>query len=128
MSEIEIRFSGNTIAPGVTQKMPEIMSKGVNKLEGDLVEQEQVVSEKQHDERTVLKEKERKKYEEMANSLFETLDLGLALKFHEKSGEWYAVIQNKITQEVIKEVPPKYVLDLHVKLKEMIGFFLDKKI
>lgn len=126
MSEIEIRFSGNTIAPVGTQKMPEIMSKGMNKSEDDLAEQ--LVSEKQQDERTVLKEKERKKYEEMANSLFETLDLGLALKFHEKSGEWYAVIQNKITQEVIKEVPPKYVLDLHVKLKEMIGFFLDKKI
>jgi flagellar protein FlaG len=126
MSEMGIRLSGNTITPGGTQKMPETMSKGMNKSEGDLVEQ--VETEKTKDEQTVLKEKERKKYEEMANSLFETLDLGLALKFHEKSGEWYAVIQNKITQEVIKEVPPKYVLELHVKLKEMIGFFLDKKI
>lgn len=75
-----------------------------------------------------LTEKEREKLKERADKLFEALNTGLALKFHEKSGEWYAVIQNKITQEIIKEVPPKYMLDLEAKLKDMIGLFLDKRI
>jgi uncharacterized FlaG/YvyC family protein len=69
-----------------------------------------------------------RKIEEDANNLFNSLNTGLALKFHEKSGEWYAVIENKLTREVIKEVPPKYILELHAKLKEMVGVFLDEKI
>jgi uncharacterized FlaG/YvyC family protein len=72
-------------------------------------------------------EKEREKLKNDANKLFESLNTGLALKFHEKSGLWYAVIENKITHEVIKEVPPKDVLELRARLKEMIGFFLDQK-
>lgn len=73
-------------------------------------------------------ETERNELENKANSIFNELNTGFALKFHEKSGEWYAVIENKITKEVVKEVPPKYILDLHVKLRDMIGVFLDKKI
>jgi flagellar protein FlaG len=76
----------------------------------------------------VLTESEREKIKEQSDKLFDALNTGLALKFHEKSGEWYAVIENKITQEVIKEVPPKFMLDLEAKLKNMIGIFLDKKI
>lgn len=75
-----------------------------------------------------MSEKDREKLKEQANKLFEVLDTGLALKFHEKSGKWYAVIENKITHDVIKEVPPQYMLDLEVKLRDMIGLFLDKKL
>jgi len=70
----------------------------------------------------------RNQIEKEINALFESLNTGLALKFHEKSGDWYAVVENKLTHEVVKEVPPKYILELRVKLKEMIGAFLDKKI
>ncbi|MBN6186954.1 flagellar protein FlaG [Aneurinibacillus sp. BA2021] len=73
-------------------------------------------------------EKEREKLKEEANALFDVLDTGLALKFHDKSGQWYAVIENKITHEVIKEVPPKEMLELRARLKKMIGFFIDQKI
>jgi len=73
-------------------------------------------------------QKERDKLKEDADKLFESLNMGIALKFHERSNQWYAVIENKVTHEVIKEVPPKEVLELRARLKEMIGFFLDKKI
>lgn len=73
-------------------------------------------------------QKERDKLKEDADKLFESLNMGVALKFHERSNQWYAVIENKVTHEVIKEVPPKEVLELRARLKEMIGFFLDKKI
>lgn len=81
-----------------------------------------------HTEDTKFTVEMTRKIEEEANKLFESLNTGLAIKFHEKSGEWYAVIENKLTKEVIKEVPPKYILELHAKLKEMIGVFLDEKI
>ncbi|WP_051330959.1 flagellar protein FlaG [Aneurinibacillus terranovensis] len=75
-----------------------------------------------------LTEKERERLKERANKIFEALNTGLAFKFHEKSGKWYAVIENKITQEVLKEIPPKFMLELEASLKEMIGVFLDKKL
>lgn len=81
-----------------------------------------------YDERKFQDEKERTQFEKEANALFDSLNTGLAFRFHEKSGEWYVSIENKITHEVIKEVPPKEVMELRAKLKEMIGFFLDKKI
>jgi flagellar protein FlaG len=73
-------------------------------------------------------EKERAKIEETANEIFNALHTGLAFKFFEKSNEWYAVIENKITQEVIKEIPPKEIMEMRAKLKDMVGFFLDQKI
>lgn len=75
-----------------------------------------------------LSEKEKEEMEDSANAIFDALNTGLVLKFHDKSGQWYAIIENKITKEVVKEVPPKYVLDLKARLREMIGFFLDRKI
>ncbi|RXT04456.1 flagellar protein FlaG [Ammoniphilus sp. CFH 90114] len=73
-------------------------------------------------------EKEREQTQQSINKILDGLNTGLALKFHEKSGEWYAVLENKVTREVVKEVPPKHVLDLEAKLKDMIGVFLDKKV
>ncbi|MED0678252.1 flagellar protein FlaG [Aneurinibacillus thermoaerophilus] len=89
--------------------------------------EEQVQTER-FDNQKYRDEKERERLKQDADKLFESLNTGLALKFHEKSGQWYAVIENKITHEVIKEVPPQDVLELRARLKEMIGFFLDQKI
>jgi uncharacterized FlaG/YvyC family protein len=82
----------------------------------------------QLDEKKLQNEEERKKIEKAANAVFDGLNTDLAFKFYEKSDEWYAVIEDKVTQKVIKELPPKAILNMHAQLKNMIGFFLDKKI
>ena len=102
-----------------TQAQSTTQSENVDLKVGD-AEEGKIVGEPTREQRELL--------EERANALFESLNTGLALKFHERSGEWYAVVENKLTREIVKEVPPKYILDLHAKLKEMVGFFLDQKI
>lgn len=92
----------------------------INGLNG---QESSAIENPQHDDET-----ERAKIEETANEIFNTLHTGLAFKFFEKSNEWYAVIENKITQEVIKEIPPKEIMEMRAKLKDMVGFFLDQKI
>ncbi|WCK54186.1 flagellar protein FlaG [Aneurinibacillus sp. Ricciae_BoGa-3] len=77
---------------------------------------------------TNLTENQRQQLKDRADKLFEELNTGLAFKFHERSGKWYAVIENKITQQVLKEIPPQSMLDLEASLKEMMGVFLDKKL
>jgi flagellar protein FlaG len=82
----------------------------------------------QSDEKKLHNEDVRKKIEKAANAVFDGLNTDMVFKFYEKSEEWYAVIEDKFTQKVIKELPPKAILNMHAQLKNMIGFFLDKKI
>lgn len=123
--QIKPKFSANlqtkTIMDYQQQQATQntIMKESVG-LKGEGVGESGVFKDSNHEQREQMEEK--------ANALFESLNTGLALRFHERSGEWYAVVENKLTKEVIKEVPPKYILDLQAKLKEMVGIFLDKKI
>ncbi|MFM1651286.1 flagellar protein FlaG [Brevibacillus sp. B_LB10_24] len=51
------------------------------------------------------------------------------LKFtlHEKLNEYYVEIVDDQTQEVVREVPPKKILDMVAKMHEMIGILVDEK-
>ena len=51
------------------------------------------------------------------------------LKFtlHEELGEYYVQIVNEQTDEVIREIPPKKILDMVAKMYEMIGLLVDEK-
>jgi|SRR5690606_3459545 len=53
-----------------------------------------------------------------------------ALKFtmHEKLGEYYVQIIDEETKEVIREVPPKKMLDLYAAMAERIGLIINEKI
>lgn len=129
MSEFQPNFTHSFVGTGMLHRPSSISQDSMNvSTQEQFVSSEGIKSNEDMKEQSAATEHEREKLEEMADTLFSTLDLGLVLKFHEKSGDWYAVIQNKITHEVVKEVPPKYVLDLRVQLKEMVGFFLDKKV
>ncbi|WP_047153538.1 flagellar protein FlaG [Aneurinibacillus tyrosinisolvens] len=123
MTNLPLHVNSNVSTPRVVSEIP------VNETRDRKPEETGVLQDNEPREtRNLVDEKERDRIEKSANAIFDGLNTGFTLKFHEKSGEWYAVVENKITKEVVKEVPPKYVLDLHAKLREMVGFFLDKKI
>ncbi|GAC41325.1 flagellar protein FlaG [Paenibacillus popilliae] len=68
-----------------------------------------------------------KKLEELNESI---ADAGkeLHFKYHDDAEELYVEVIDKKTREVIATLPPEYLIDLSVKMKELIGFFLDKKV
>ena len=82
----------------------------------------------QSDEKKINNEEVRKKIEKAVNAVFDSMNTDVAFRFYQKSGEWYAVVEDKFTQKVVKEIPPKAILEMHAQLKSMIGFFLDKKV
>jgi flagellar protein FlaG len=82
----------------------------------------------QSDESKLKNEDVRKKIEESFNAVFDSMNTDVAFKFYQKSDEWYAVVEDKFTGKVVKEIPPKSILEMHAQLKSMIGFFLDKKV
>ncbi|MDT8858775.1 flagellar protein FlaG [Alkalihalobacillus sp. MEB130] len=62
------------------------------------------------------------------NKYFEISNTQLQFSLHEGLNEYYVAIVDGNTNEVIKEIPPKKLLDMRAAVKETIGLFIDRKI
>ncbi|MCM3731576.1 flagellar protein FlaG [Fictibacillus nanhaiensis] len=47
---------------------------------------------------------------------------------HEKLNDYYVLIVDEVTQEVVKEIPNKKFLDMYAEMIDFMGIFVDKKI
>lgn len=52
----------------------------------------------------------------------------LQFKYNEEAHELYVEVLNSETREVVSSLPPEFLIDLSLKMKEMIGMFFDEKI
>lgn len=76
-------------------------------------------------------EKQKEKIEEVVNGLnhfLEPSQTSVRFKLHEKLNEYYVVIVNDNTEEVIKEIPAKKLLDTYAAMAEHLGLLVDRKI
>jgi len=48
--------------------------------------------------------------------------------YHEGLQKYYVTIVNRNTDEVIKEIPPKKLLDAFYEMQKMVGMIVDEKI
>lgn len=62
------------------------------------------------------------------NDVLAAMDKNLRFKFHDQTDQLYVEVINTKTQEVIKSLPPEYMLELSVKMKELVGMIIDEKI
>jgi flagellar protein FlaG len=62
------------------------------------------------------------------NDFLKVSNSHLKFSLHEELNEYYVTIVDELTNEVIKEIPPKKLLDMYATMKETIGLFIDKKI
>ncbi|GGB55350.1 flagellar protein FlaG [Virgibacillus dakarensis] len=62
------------------------------------------------------------------NEMMEPLQTNLKFVFHEELHEYYVTVVNPITDEVIKEIPPKKMLDMYASMAEFMGLLVDEKI
>lgn len=62
------------------------------------------------------------------NDFLKSANTSLKFNLHEELNEYYITIVDENTNEVVKEVPPKKLLDIYAAMKETIGLFIDKKI
>ena len=73
----------------------------------------------------------KKNVEEVINGLNEFLQpvhTSLKFKLHEKLNEYYVTIVDDRTNEVIKEIPAKKLLDTYAAMAEQLGLLVDKRI
>ncbi|RXJ02273.1 flagellar protein FlaG [Anaerobacillus alkaliphilus] len=65
---------------------------------------------------------------ESINKFLTSTNSSLKFTLHEELNEYYVSIIDEQTKEIIKEIPPKKLLDMFAAMKETIGLFIDKKI
>jgi len=73
----------------------------------------------------------KKKLEKVANKLNEFLEnQNRSLKFvlHDGLDQYYVKVVNSETQEVIREIPPKKLLDAFYTMQKFLGMIVDEKI
>ncbi|KZE48555.1 flagellar biosynthesis protein FlaG [Brevibacillus parabrevis] len=74
-------------------------------------------------------EKKREIEQELAgiNKWLKTTSSHVKFTLHEELNEYYVQIINDQTNEVIREVPSKKMMDIAAKMHEMIGLLVDEK-
>ena len=76
-------------------------------------------------------EQKKEKIDEIVNGLNEFLQpsqTSLKFKLHDKLNEYYVTIVDDRTQEVVKEIPSKKLLDIYAAMTDFLGLVVDKKI
>ncbi|APH03586.1 flagellar protein FlaG [Bacillus weihaiensis] len=62
------------------------------------------------------------------NDFLESSSTHLQFKLHEELNEYYVTVVDNQTNEVVREIPSKKVLDVYAAMTEFIGLIVDKKI
>lgn len=73
----------------------------------------------------------KEKLEEVVKGLNEFLQpshTSIKFELHDELKEYYVQIIDERTHEVIREIPPKKLLDMYAAMMEFVGLIVDKKI
>ena len=52
----------------------------------------------------------------------------LKFELHDELNEYYVTIIDSNTDEVIREIPSKKLMDIHAAMREFVGLLIDRKI
>lgn len=118
-----MRIDGTSISmPNMTQQLAE--GQAPRQVQTDVIAQQQ--------KRPVAVEKGTKEKLQQAidflNEFFTINNSELKFVFHEGLDTYYAQLINSETEEVIREIPSKKVLDVFYEMQKLVGMIVDKKI
>lgn len=95
----------------------------VTKVEGIQDQAQQQASREQE-----LPVKKAKEVTDGLNKFLESVDTQLRFKMHEELHEYYVTIVDSKTDEVVREIPSKKLMDMHAEMKKFLGLLIDRKI
>ncbi|MGE7763758.1 flagellar protein FlaG [Peribacillus sp. NPDC096540] len=73
----------------------------------------------------------KEKVKEVVESLDAFLDpthTAIRFEYHEELNEYYVKVVDDVTDETIREIPPKKLLDFYAAMTEFVGIMVDEKI
>lgn len=79
------------------------------------------------EEQEVTKEKLQKAVD-VVNEFLEINNSSSKFVYHDGLERYYVTIVNRDTDEVVKEIPPKRLLDAFYEMQKMVGMIVDEKI
>lgn len=62
------------------------------------------------------------------NGFIEPFNTNLKFVYHDELDKYYVTVVDPTTDEVIKEIPPKKMLDMYAAMAEYMGLLVDEKI
>lgn len=62
------------------------------------------------------------------NEIFEINNSELKFVFHDGLKEYYVQLVNSETEEVVREIPSKKLLDVFYEMQKLVGMIVDEKI
>ena len=62
------------------------------------------------------------------NKFLESVNTQLRFKLHDDLKEYYVTIVDSNTDEVVREIPSKKLMDIYASMKEFVGLLIDRKI
>ncbi|MFJ6210795.1 flagellar protein FlaG [Lysinibacillus sp. NPDC092081] len=62
------------------------------------------------------------------NQMLEATHSAAKFVYHEGLERYYVTVVDQDTEEVVKEIPPKKLLDAFYEMQKMLGMIVDKKI
>ncbi|PYF07628.1 flagellar protein FlaG [Ureibacillus chungkukjangi] len=62
------------------------------------------------------------------NEIFEINNSELKFVFHEGLKEYFVQLVNSETEEVVREIPSKKLLDVFYEMQKLVGMIIDEKI
>lgn len=80
------------------------------------------------DEQIPLPAEKAKKMTESINRFIETTNTNLRFQFHEDLKEYYVTIVDSKTNELVKEIPSKKLMDIYAAMRDFLGLMVDHKI
>lgn len=68
------------------------------------------------------------KMTESINRFMETTNTNLRFQYHEALKEYYVTIVDSKTNELVKEIPSKKLMDIYAAMRDFLGLMVDHKI
>ncbi|MDQ0161942.1 flagellar protein FlaG [Aeribacillus alveayuensis] len=62
------------------------------------------------------------------NEFIKPVETSIQFELHEELNEYYVKVINKETEEVIREIPPKKLLDMYAAMAELIGIIINERV
>jgi flagellar protein FlaG len=63
-----------------------------------------------------------------ANKLLSSKVMEMHYVLHDKLNEYYIRLEDSVTHEVIREIPPKKFMDMYAAIAEKLGLIINKRI
>lgn len=83
---------------------------------------------KESAEQEYLPAEKAKKMTDSMNRFMESTNTNLRFQYHEELQEYYVTIVDSKTDEVVKEIPSKKLMDIYAAMRDFLGILVDHKI